>query len=267
MKFSKRASQSDKNSSIFAKINDFITLNSFALFLLVLGVWLHQIFVVGATVKELESNQYKMVKYLQENVNKIYFLSASGMAITATKSEVSYSDERFKSYIVNEIVDKLVAGNIVLSSNYKITYASANDLVIKNHRINDFYGRFIKPDGSVLAAYARALHRAIVDGKYPEYINVLSQSYEKFVVRKPTEESQFKTKIDATLKLTLLVKSWIRDLKKWDTREVEIRVPFIAVIDVERYVNIGNPFGVHFEKLDLPIIHKPTATQIMEGKI
>jgi len=266
MKINKRASKSNKDSSIFAKINDFITLNTFVLFLLALAVWIHQIFVVGATVKELESNQYKMVKYLKDNVNKVYFLSASGMAITATKSAVSYSDERFKSYIVNEIIEKLIHGNIVMSSNYKMTYTSADDLVTKNPRVYDFYMRFIKPHGIVLAPYARSLHRAIVDGKYPEYINVLSQKYTNYIVHKPTEETNFKTKIKATLALRLLVKSWIRDLKEWDTREIDITVPFSIIIDVNKYVNMGNPFGIHFENLGLPVMHKPTATQIVEGK-
>jgi len=267
MKVNKRASKSNKNSSIVAKINDFITLNSFALFLLVLAVWFHQIFVVGTTVKELEANQYKMVKYLKDNVDKVYFLSASGMAITATKSEVSYADERFKSYMVNEITDKLMYGNIVISTNYKVTYKSGSELVLKNKRINDFFTRFVKPHGNVLAPYARSLHRAMVEGRYPEYINVLSQQYTKYIITKPSEATGYKTKIDATIKLNLLVKSWIRDLKKWDTREVKIIIPFVVLIDVAKYANIGNPFGIHFVELKLPVIHKPTATQIMEGKI
>ena len=266
MKTNQRGSKSNKDDSIFAKINDFISLNSFVLLLLILGIWLHQVFIVGSTVNELQQNQNRMIHYLKKNVNKVYFLSASGMAITATKSKVSYADERFKSYLVNEITDSLIGGNIVLSSNYKITYASANELITKNKRINHFFKRLVKPHGSVMAPYARSLHRAIVEGKYPEYINVISHRYDKFVIRKPSKETNFKTKIEATIVLRLLVKSWVRDLKEWDTREVPLRINFDVIVDVDKYANIGNPFGVHFKSLDIPIIHKPTGTEIMDAK-
>jgi len=266
MKINTRASKSDKNSSMIAKINDFVSLNSFALLLLILGIWFHQVYIVGATVKELEQNQYKMVKYLKENVNKVYFLSASGMAITATKSEVSYADERFKSYIINEIVTKMLAGNIVLSSNYTITYANYDEFVTKNEQVKNFYTRFVKPNKRVLQSSLRSLHRAVVEGKYPEYINVLSQRYTQYRITPPNEETGGKTKIKATVQLNILVKSWIRDLKRWDTRQMTISIPFVLRIDVERYANIGNPFGIHFEKLSIPAIHKPTGSQIRDEK-
>ena len=266
MKTNKRASSSDKNSTIFAKISDFLSLNSFVMVLLILGVWVHQVFVVGNTIDTLEKNQKNMVDYLKENVNKVYFLSASGMVITATKSAVSYEDERFKSYIANQIINNLIAGNVVVSENYKVQYASPDDLVLKNKRINHFFESYIKPHGTVIAPYARALHRAIVEGKYPEYINVLSQSYEKYSIIKPCEDTQYKTEIRASLSLKAVVKSWIRDLKEWDTREVVLRVPFKVQIDVDRYVNFSNPFGIHFLELGVPILHKPTGTEIIEGK-
>jgi len=266
MKVNTRASKSDKNSSIVTKINDFVSLNSFALLLLMLGIWFHQVYVVGDTVKQLEANQHKMVKYLKENVDKVYFLSASGMAITATKSEVSYADERFKSYMLNEIVTKMLAGNIVLSSNYTITYANYNEFVTKNAQVKNFYTRFVKPNKGVLESSLRSLHRAVVEGKYPEYINVLSQKYVHYKIIPPSEETGPQTKIDAKVVLTILVKSWIRDLKRWDTRKMKISIPFSVRIDVAKYANIGNPFGIHFEKLQIPAIHKPTGSQIRDEK-
>jgi len=266
MKKNKRASSTDKNGSIFSKINDFITLNNFLLFLLILGVWFHQVFIVGETVNTLKDNQNRMIHYLKDNVNKVYFLSASGMVVTAKKSKVSYVDERFKSYLANEITDSLIGGNIVISSNYKVVFASPAEIVRKNRRIGHFYKRFIAPQKQTINKYVRTLHRAIIEGKYPEYINVISYKYESFLLRKPSELNGYTTKIEGTLKVGLLVKSWVRDLKEWDTREVPIQINFEVLIDLDKYVNIANPFGVHFEKLEIPIIHKPTGTEIMESR-
>jgi hypothetical protein len=267
MKSNTRASKQNKNTSIIAKISDFVSLNAFALLLLILAIWVHQVYVVGATVERVEMRQNAMVKYLKENVNKVYFLSASGMAITATRSEVSYTDERFKSYIANEIIDKLISGNIVLSSNYKITYVSGDEIITKNKRINDFYTRFVSPDKAVLTPFVRALHRAVVDARYPEYINVLTHKYTQYTIQKPNEKNGYRTTIKGGLQLTVLVKSWIREVKQWDTREVSLNIPFTLYIDVAKYVNIGNPFGIHFTSVKLPVLHKPTATQVVEGKL
>ena len=266
MKNNIRASSQNKNTSIIAKISDFVSLNAFVLMLIMFAIWVHQVYVVGGTVNRVEARQAAMVKYLKENVNKVYFLSASGMAITATKSEVSYTDERFKGYIANEIINELISGNIVLSSNYKVTYVSGDDILSKNEKIHDFYTRFVAPNKSVLTPYVRALHRAVVDGRYPEYINTLTSKYTQYVIQKPNEENNFKTVIRGTLGLNVLVKSWIREIKQWDTREVVMNVPFKLFIDVGRYVNIGNPFGIHFESIKLPVLKKPTATQVVEGK-
>jgi len=266
MKSNIRASRHNKNTSIIAKISDFVSLNAFVLMLIMFAIWVHQVYVVGSTVDRVEKRQSAMIKYLKENVNKVYFLSASGMAITATRSEVSYTDERFKSYIANEIIDKLISGNIVLSSNYKVTYVSGEDILTKNDRINNFYKRFVAPHTVVLSTFTRALHRAVVDGRYPEYINVLSHRYTSYIIQKPNKENGFKTIIKASLSLNVLVKSWIRELKQWDTREVVLNVPFEFYIDVVKYVNIGNPFGIHFQSIKLPVLQKPTATQVAEGK-
>jgi len=267
MKNNIRASSQNKNTSIIAKISDFVSLNAFALLLLLVAIGLHQIYVVGGAAQRVEQRQNAMVKYLKENVNKVYFLSASGMAITATRSEVSYTDPRFKAYIANEIIEKLISGNIVLSSNYKVTYASGDEILTKNKRIHDFYTRFASPDKAVLTPFVRALHRAVVDGRYPEYINVLERSYTKYTITKPNEENGFKTVISGGISMNALVKSWIRELKQWDTREVTIQVPFELYIDVSKYVNIGNPFGIHFSSIKLPVLQKPTATQVAQGKI
>jgi len=266
MKSNIRASSQNKNTSIIAKISDFVSLNAFVLMLIMFAIWVHQVYVVGGTVQRVENRQAAMIKYLKENVNKVYFLSASGMAITATRSEVSYTDPRFKGYIANEIIDKLISGNIVLSSNYKVTYVSGDEILSKNDRIKDFYTRFVSPHKAVLTPYLRTIHRAVVDGRYPEYINVLTHRYTSYTIRKPDEKNGFKTSIKGSISLNVLVKSWIRELKQWDTREVSMSVPFELYIDVDKYVNIGNPFGIHFSSIKLPVLKKPTATQVVEGK-
>ena len=265
MKSNTRASGQNKNTSIIAKISDFVSLNAFVLLLLILAIWVHQVYVVGATVQRVEERQSAMVKYLKENVNKVYFLSASGMAITATRSEVSYTDARFKGYIANEIIDKLISGNVVLSSNYTVTYVSGDEIMSKNKRINDFYTRFVSPDKKVLATFTRALHRAIVDGRYPEYINVLAHRYTNFTIVKPNEENGFKTVIKGSLELKAIVKSWIKEIKQWDNRELSISISFSLYVDVAKHANIGNPFGIHFTDITLPVLHKPTATQVVQG--
>ena len=267
MKSNKRASSTDKNTSIMAKISDFVSLNAFVLVLIMFAIWAHQVYVVGGTVKRVENRQAEMVKYLKENVNKVFFLSASGMAITATKSEVSYTDPRFKGYIANEIITKLIFGNIILSNNYKITYTSGEDILNKNDKIKDFYTRFVAPHKQVLLVpYLRTLHRAVVEGRYPEYIYIVSHKFSNYIVQKPSENNGYKTVIKGNISLTALVKSWIREMKQWDTREVTMNVPFELKIDVAKYVNIGNPFGIHFTSIKPPVLQKPTATQVMESK-
>lgn len=251
---------------MIAKISDFVSLNAFALLLLIFAVWAHQVYVVGGTVERVEKRQAAMIKYLKENVNKVYFLSASGMAIAVERSTVSYTDRRFKAYIANEIIDKLISGNVVLSSNYKVTYKSGEEILEKNRRIHNFYSRFVAPDKEVLRPFVRALHRAVVDARYPEYINVLESSYTRYTITKPNEENGFKTTIQGGINLKVLVKSWIRELKQWDTREVALSVPFTCTIDVGKYVNMGNPFGIHFSSITIPVLQKPTATQVAEGK-
>ena len=266
MKTNKRASKSDKNSSMIAKINDFVTLNNFVIFLLILAVWFHQIFVVGATVDQLEKNQNRMVRYLKQNVNKVYFLSASGLILSAEKGEISYADERFKSFLSNELITSLVGGAIEISSNYTITFKSANDIVHLNKKIGRFYQRFVQPHKKVITPFSRSLYRALIEGKYPEYINVISTRYTKYRVEKPNKKNGQYITIKASLAVRLLVKSWVRDLKIWDTREVPITVKFQAIVDVDRYANMSNPFGVHFTGLDFPVIQKPTGFEIRESK-
>ena len=266
MKTNKRASKSDKNSSIINKINDFVTLNTFAIFLLILAVWFHQIFVVGATINKLEKNQDSMVRYLRDNVNKVYFLSASGLVLSAKKGEISYADERFKSYLSNELISSFVGGNIEISSNYKITFDTPSSIIRNSKKIGQFYQRFVQPHQKIMAPFARSLHHALVEGMYPEYINVISHQYIKYRVEEPSEENGFHITIKASMAVRLLVKSWIRDLKSWDTREVPITVKFQAIVDVGRYANMSNPFGVHFTGLDFPVIHKPTGFEIRESK-
>jgi len=266
MKSNQRASTKDKNSSIFSVITDFVSYNTFVLVVLIFSVWFHQLFVVGSTVNELEENQNKMLYYLKENISKVYFLSASGVVMTATRNTIGYSDERFKSYLMNEILDSLIAGNVVISSNYTNTFTSTEDVLAKNKRINEFYTRFVSPHYSVMEAYARSLYRAMVEGKYPEYINVFSSSYTSYNVVNASKETNYMHEVSGVISLKLVVKSWIRDLKAWDTRETNIDVSFTASIDTNVYVNVGNPFGIHFKALNIPILHKPTGTQIREEK-
>jgi hypothetical protein len=106
--------------SLGQKIHRFINYNSVVITLLIAFVLFHQIFIVGSTVSSLENQQKKMVQYLKENVNKVYFLSANGSVISAKKSAVSYSDDRFKQYIANNIIDSLIGGSIWLTDNGKI---------------------------------------------------------------------------------------------------------------------------------------------------
>jgi len=266
MKNNIRASKQDKNTSIIAKISDFVSFNAFTLLLLIIAIWAHQVFVVGFTVERVEHRQDAMIKYLKENVNKVYFLSASGMAITATRSTVSYTDPRFKAYVANEIINHLANGNIVLSENYTVTYTSGDEILEKNPKINDFYKRLVSPNKEVLSTFTRAIHRAVVDGRFPEYINVLESQFSKYKIVLPNEENGNRIMISGELSLKTLVKSWIRELKQWDTRMVMLNVPYSFTIDVAKYANIGNPFGIHFEELNMPVLQKPTATDVAQKK-
>jgi len=256
----KKNTEKEKLTTI---IHNFINFNSLVIVGLIGVIAFHQFFIVGATVNSLESQQEKMVKYLKENVQKVYFLSANGQIITAKKSGISYSDDRFKQYMSNTILDNLIGGSIWLSKNGKIVYHKPEDLITKNDRINYFYINFIKPNGSVIAPYIKGIYSKLSTNKLPEYLTITSAEYEQYATHKPNENNNYKHNINAILKVRVIVKSWIPDIKRWDTREVPIRVRYSAVIDPVKYAKGGNPWGILFTNLEIPILVKPTARSIV----
>ena len=249
--------------SLGQTIHRFINLNSLVIVSLILIVAFHQIFIVGSTVNSLEKQQEKMVKYLRENVNKVYFLSANGQVITAKKSSVSYTDDRFKQYLSNNVLDNLVGGSIWLSQDGKILYHKPEDIVLKHKKIKYMYENFIKPNGTVLAPYIKALYTKFSQNKLPEYIIVTDAKYSTYIVHRPSEINNFKYSINAILDVKINEKSWIPDLKKWDTRVINSIIRYKAIIDPVKYASSGNPWGVHITELKIPVITKPTANEVL----
>jgi len=258
------AKKSIEKLTLKQKIHHFINYNALVVVGLIAFVVFHQIFIVGSTVKSLETEQKKMVKYLKDNVSKVYFLSANGQLLSAKKGAISYSDERFKSYLANNITDNLIGGSIWLTENFKIVYNKPEDIILKNKRFNTFYTNFIKPQGSVISKYATDLFKILADKKLPEYIIITSVKYDRYNVYRPSKENNFQTTIEATITVNTSVKSWIADLNKWDTRIVSIRVKYKVVVNTDKYANVGNPWGVHFYNLEIPIIVKPEASSLVK---
>jgi hypothetical protein len=253
--------QKQPKRSIIKEISHFVTLNNFVLLIVVLMVWYHQIFVIGGTVSELEKNQNRMIVYLRKNVSSVHYLTATGMLLSTQKSNASLVDERFKSYIANQILETFVGGLIKISSNYTIQYASPEDIIQKNSKIQTFTQSYISGNGAAISAYARSVYRAILENKYPEYMDTIGFAYADYQVTPPSEATGFETIAEGSFAVKIVLKSWIPMFKKWDTREKSIVISFKLIVNPDRYAKIDNPFGLHFLNITVPVLHKPTSKE------
>jgi len=254
----------DTNKTMIQNISDFVSLNSFILLILIAIVAFHQLFIVGGAISSLKSNQIEMMNYLKENVSKVYFLSASGQVISSERSTLSYADERFKEYIASNILNTFIGGLVKVSSNLEVSYEKPSDFIKKNKDIKNFYTSFIAPDYTVIESTLRSLHRNILDNKHPEYIDIVSEKFIKYSVSKSLIANKSVTNIYGVIEIEVIKKSYIVEFKKWNAKKEMIRIPFEIRVDVGKYGRLDNPFGIHFTHISIPVLRKPTASQLRD---
>jgi len=199
---------------------------------------------------------------LKENLGKVHFLTASGQHIVGDRYELGFADPRFKQYLKNVVLDNLLLGMAELTKGFSVKFKNPQDVYSKNSRIKYFEDNFVTKKAIFMKNYRTALYRAVVEGRYPEYMSVSNAVIDNYVYTKAVNSESKKPEIRGTIRASLYIKSWIKELKVWDTREIEVRIPFKAIIDVERYATVGNPFGVSFTTVEIPAIIKPTADDV-----
>lgn len=199
---------------------------------------------------------------LKENLGKVHFLSASGQHVVGNRYEVGYEDDRFKQYLKNIILDNLVQGLSELTNGFTVVFRNGAEIKKKNERFAYFEKTFVPKGSNLLGLYRNSLHRIVVEGRLPEYISLSSSKFIHYYVERKTKEQQNNPHLKGSLSVKVFLKSWIKELKVWDTREVTMNIPFEAVVDIEKYANIGNPFGISFIELEIPTILKPKASDV-----
>jgi len=200
---------------------------------------------------------------LKENLGKVHFLTATGQHVVGERFEVGYDDERFKLYLKNVVLDNLIQGLGEMTKGFTLKFINANDIKKNNERFSYFEDTFL-PDGStLLSLYRESLRQIIVEGRLPEYISFSDSVFKNYSVIKNKSEKGAPVSIEGIIKSKLMIKSWIKEVKKWDSREVVISIPFKAVIDVAKSANIGNPFGIIFTEIQIPTIVKPKASDVV----
>ncbi len=202
---------------------------------------------------------------LKENLGKVHFLTASGQHVVGERFEVGYEDERFQLYVKNIILDNLVQGLAELTKGFTLKFHNGEDIKAKNERFAYFENTFVTKNSPLLSLYRESLNRIVVEGRLPEYISLSDSRFSFYSIKKSLSGESGENsspEIVAKLQAKVFIKSWIKELKVWDTREVVLNIPFKAIISVEQYANIGNPFGVMFKEIEIPTILKPKASDI-----
>jgi len=148
-------------------------------------------------------------------------------------------------YIKNIILDNLIQGLTELSKVFSVKFGSGKEIK-KNEKFSYFEDTFIGRNNDILDLYRDSLCHAIIEGELPEYIVLSRSKFLSYHVIKDPKNQNIAPTIEAKLKVKVLLKSWTKEIKQWDTRETEIIIPFNAEINVEKYANIANPFSIRF---------------------
>lgn len=248
------------SESFSQKINNFVRTNAY-----VLTIGIALTFVVlnmrlSSLADKIEETLVKNTEYIKKNISTPVFLSATGQVLTIKKSPMGYDDERFKGYIKNLLSDIFVVGLVKLSSNYSIRFKKAEDIIIQNKRFKEFFTDFTNLEAG--KELIDTLYWSVVEGRLPEYVDLTDSNIEKFRIKKTDKDDP--TVIEGNILFSAVAKSWIVDMSKWDTRAIKIRFNFTLVIDVFKYGNVSNPFGIHFTSISMPIPNKPKGRGIIE---
>jgi len=201
----------------------------------------------------------KQLSLLKRNLGKVHFLTASGQHIVGEKKIIQYGDVRFKDYLKNLIVDSTIFGSMKLTKGFKVSFSSGKEIYTKTKRLKLFEDSFFKTDNTLLHLYREGLYKAIWDGRLPEYLEVSDISMEDY--RTFQNEHGYHL-MKGKIKVTVLVKSFIKELKSWDNRKTKITIPFEAYVDIDKYGGIDNPFGLNIHALEVPVVFKPRADSL-----
>ena len=249
-----------------SKINKFIQYNAYILTAGIVLSFLFLNFRISSLASLTEDTLVSNTKYIKENIGHPIFLTASGVVITPEKKVLGYYDQRFKQYIINNTANTFIMGLIKFSKNYEIKYSTLNDIYTKNPYIKEFSSNF-KVDHGALKEYATAIYRIMLEGRLPEYIDIIDTDMTEFSIdSKPNEDKNIYRTMRGVISVRALSKSWIKELGKWDNREINPKLKFEAIIYPSKYANIGNPFGIKFTKIDSPINVKATAREAGNGR-
>ncbi|HHO42403.1 MAG TPA: hypothetical protein ENN12_03485 [Epsilonproteobacteria bacterium] len=244
------------NEEIWKKINRFVQHNTYVLTGGLIFTFLFLNYKIGSIADTMNETLVQNTHYIKKNISHPIFLSATGQVIVADKSPMSYYDERFKQYLVNNITDNLIVGLVKISNNFTQKYNGAEDLINRYDRFNYFIKEFTNGNKQVISQFANSLYLSIIENKLPEYIDIIGTKIETYTVREDKEKSG-KTYFEGKISIEAVVKSWIPAKAEWDTRRIEFKVGYKMEADPARYAHIGNPFGINFTSLDIPVILKP----------
>lgn len=263
MRAKKPSGTSHQFEALRDKMNTFFRQNIYVLAFAMVGLNVLTMCSNGSFHDEALGTIKEHGSLLKENLGKVHFLSASGQHVVGDRYEVGYEDDRFKLYVKNVILDNLVQGLAELSNGFSVKFKNGKEINKKNERFVYFEGTFLPKEKDILKLYRDSLYRSTVEGRLPEYISISGSKFLSYSVLKNSVDRKSAPQIEAKMKVKVFLKSWIKELKKWDTREDEIIIPFKAEINVEKYANIGNPFGIRFINIKIPTILKPRASDIV----
>jgi len=248
-----------KKTNVFFKENIYLIL--FTMIILnVLTLWSNSSFKEEALEKiEMHGT------LLKQNLPKVYFLTAGGQLLVGDRKAINYADDKFKSYLLATLTDSLIQGAVELGVGKKTQWRTPNDIKKKNRKIHDFSNALIA-NKSVLGLYIKTIWQTVRDTQLPEYIIPIDIKMKNFTVERNAKvDGEYH--LQGAIKIEVLIKSWISEIGDWDTRKTKVEFPFVAVVNPARYSNIGNPFGIKFTQLDVPVIVKPSASVVKQGRL
>lgn len=261
-KVKKESLESINVEAISQRINNFIRANSYVLTVGIILTFFVLNMRLSSLADEVERTLVKNTEYIKRNLSTPIFLSATGQVLTVKKSPMGFEDERFKSYLSNLISDVFITGLIKLSSNYSIPFTKAEDIITKNKRFHEFFTNYAEPEAS--KELIDALYWSVLEGRLPEYVDLIGSKIVKYKITQVDQGDL--PAIEGRIIFTAVAKSWIVDMSKWDTRTINISIDFSLTVDVFKYANTLNPFGVHFTSISMPIPNKPSGRFIVNEK-
>ena len=261
MKNQRNTALFDKGKTMGLRINNFFRLNNYLITILLSLFMLYEI-IQNNSFREDAATQWKdEISLLKRNLGKVHFLTASGQHVVGEKQVIMYGDVRFKDYLKNTIVDNTVFGAMKLTKGFKIKFLNPKDILEKTERMKKFENAFFHTDKTLLNFYRQGVYKAIWDARLPEYLEIDSVSMTEYTTSQDKNGYHI---MSGKIELVILVKSYIKELSKWDNRKTNIAITFSAYVDINKYAGTDNPFGLNIYKLNVPVIYKPRADSLKD---